>query len=362
MRFELGDEHALLRQSARELLESEASLEKTRPVMDDEPEGIPKALFRTLAELGYLGLWLPEDEGGAGLGYLGLAVLHHEMGRVACPGPALELSVAIEALRQCGERDWREKAIEGSALVVMAESERVDGERGLSGLEEGLEARCQGNRVRGRKRFVPFGASADAYLVTTREGLVLAPRDETGPRSTPLRSLDHAQRWANLEFEGPCILLAAGADAERVLTQTRRVGSLAAAACLLGLMERALEISLEYLKVRETFGAPIGSHQALQHRAADMLLRTESSRSAVYRAAWAMDAAPETAALLVASAKAYAGDAARFVCGQAIQLHGGVGFTWEYDPHIYYKRSKTLEQSYGSTRQQLEAALQAAGL
>jgi alkylation response protein AidB-like acyl-CoA dehydrogenase len=360
MRFELSDEHALLRQSAREMLESEASLEKTRPVMEEDPRATPKALYQTLAELGYLGLWLPESEGGAGMGYLGLAVLHHEMGRVACPGPALELCVAIEALRQCGERDWRAQVIDGSAWVVLAETERVDAAAGAEADE--VAARFEGDRVRGHKRFVPFGGFADAHLVTTREGIALAPRGETGPRATALRSLDHAQRWCDLEFDGPATLLATGPDAAKALAFTRRVGSLAAAACLLGLMERALEITLDYMKERETFGVPIGSHQALQHRAADMLLRTESSRSAVYRAAWALDADPQGAPLLVAAAKAYAGDAARYVCGQSIQLHGGVGFTWEYDPHIYYKRCKTLEQSYGSTRQQLEAALRAAGL
>ena len=359
MRFELGDEHSLLRQSARELLEGEASLEKTRPVMEDDPAATPAALYQTLAELGYLGLWLPEDEGGAGLGYLGLAVLQHEMGRVACPGPALELCVAIEALRRCGERDWRSKAIEGGALVVLADSESAEGS---DDPEVAPTTRFEDGRVRGRKRFVPFGAFADAHLVTTRDGLALAPRNAASPRATALRSLDHAQRWADLEFEGPGELLAAGAEAAEILVQTRRVASLAAAACMLGLMERALEITLEYLNERQTFGVPIGSHQALQHRAADMLLRTESSRSAVYRAAWALDAEPESAPLLIATAKAYAGDAARFVCGQSIQLHGGVGFTWEYDPHIYYKRCKTLEQGYGSTRQQLETALRAAGL
>ena len=127
-------------------------------------------------------------------------------------------------------------------------------------------------------------------------------------------------------------------------------------------MERSLELSVAYLKDRKAFGVPIGSFQALQHRAAEMLLRTESSRSAVYRAAWAFDHDPAAAPLLAAAAKAYCGDAGRYVCGETIQIFGGVGYTWEYDPHIYWKRVKTLEQFCGSTREQLEAVLEAAGI
>jgi alkylation response protein AidB-like acyl-CoA dehydrogenase len=141
-----------------------------------------------------------------------------------------------------------------------------------------------------------------------------------------------------------------------------RLASLGAAALLLGLSERSLELAVAYLKERKAFGVPIGSFQALQHRAAEMLLRVESARSSVYRAAWAFDAAPEQAPLLAATAKAYGGDTGRFVCGETIQIFGGVGYTWEYDPHIYWKRVKTLEQFYGSTRSQLESVLAAAGI
>jgi alkylation response protein AidB-like acyl-CoA dehydrogenase len=130
---------------------------------------------------------------------------------------------------------------------------------------------------------------------------------------------------------------------------------------LLGVMSRMLETTLEYVQTRATFGRPIGSFQSLQHRLADMLLRTESSRSAVYRAAWCVQTGSADAPLACAAAKAYAGDAARLVCGEAIQMHGGIGFTWELDVHVYFKRAKTLEQHYGSTAAQLGAALAAAG-
>jgi len=131
---------------------------------------------------------------------------------------------------------------------------------------------------------------------------------------------------------------------------------------LIGTTRWMLETTLEYVKTREQFDRPIGSFQALQHRLADMLLRAESTRSAVYRAAWCLAADDPEAPLAAATAKAFAGEAARHVCGEAIQMHGGIGFTWELDLHYWFKRAKTLEQHYGSTEVQLERALVAAGL
>jgi alkylation response protein AidB-like acyl-CoA dehydrogenase len=127
------------------------------------------------------------------------------------------------------------------------------------------------------------------------------------------------------------------------------------------IMSRCLELTLDYVRTRQAFRRPIGSFQALQHRLGDMLLKTESTRSAVYRAAWCSDTADADTVLACAAAKAYAGDASRLVCGEALQMHGGIGFTWELDLHFYFKRAKTLEQHYGSTEVQLERALVAAG-
>jgi alkylation response protein AidB-like acyl-CoA dehydrogenase len=140
-----------------------------------------------------------------------------------------------------------------------------------------------------------------------------------------------------------------------------RLGAVGAAATLLGIMQRCLEMTLAYVNTRATFGKPIGAFQALQHRLANMLLRVESTRSAVYRAAWCVDAGDPDAALACATAKAWAGEASRLVCGETIQMHGGIGFTWELDVHFYFKRAKTLEQFYGSTEEQLERAIGAAG-
>lgn len=360
MKFDLDEDRALLKSSTRELLERESPLSEARGVMETTPEGFSKPLYAQLAELGYLGLALPESAGGAGAGALGLCAVLHEMGRVAFPGPYLDLVLAAQALHGLGEGPASEllhALVGGEKLVLLARSES------LAGREPAQPAtRCQGGRVRGTKTFVPFGAAADVLLVSTAEGLAQVTRPGDGWNATRLETLDHAQRFVEIAFDAEGRLLADAATSARVLDAVDRLAALGASALLLGLMERSLELSVGYLLERKAFGVPIGSFQSLQHRAADMLLRVESARSAVYRAAWATDHDPASQRLLVAAAKAYCGDAGRHVTGETIQMFGGVGYTWEYDPHIFFKRVKTLEQFYGATRAQLEEALRARGI
>ena len=196
-----------------------------------------------------------------------------------------------------------------------------------------------------------------SMVVSTAEGLALVPRPGTGWNAAPLTTFDHAQRFVAVELDDEAHLLAEPETSATLLTEALRLGALGASAQMMGIMERSLEIAVAYTSEREAFGVPIGSFQALQHRCADMLIQAESARSATFRAAWAEESGAEDAAYLVSVAKAWAGPAGRFVCGQAIQLLGGVGFTWEYDPHIYLKRIKTLEQFHGSTTWHVENAL-----
>jgi alkylation response protein AidB-like acyl-CoA dehydrogenase len=328
--------------------------------METSPEGFSRSLYAQLAELGYLGLLLDDAAGGSGMGPIGLAAVLHEMGRVALPGPYLELVLSIETLRMAGgdvAQRWLRDAIAGEKIVLPAARES------LSGVEPAtLATRFEGGRVRGLKTFVAHGAAADGLIVTTAQGFVLVERPASGWSATPLETLDHAQRFVEIALDAPGTLLADGQKACEIAGAVGRLAAFGAAAFLLGLEERCLELTVDYLQERKAFGVPIGSFQALQHRAADMLLRVESSRATVYRAAWALEQDPGQAPLLVAAAKAYCADSARLVCGETIQLFGGVGYTWEYDPHIYFKRVKTLEQLHGSSREQLEQALRAVGV
>ncbi len=352
MQFDLDEDRALLKSSTRELLENESPVAEARAIMETSPEGYDRALYAQLGELGYPGLLLSEDAGG--MGALAFAAVMHEMGRVAFPGPFLDLAVAVAAISACeGDeaRKWQERAAAGE-LVVLARSES------RASLDPCPPAtRFEDGHVRGTKTFVPSGAHAEALLVETTGGLVLVPRPESGWDAQPLVTLDHAQRFAEIRLDHPGVLLAEGAAAVALLARSQVHGALGAAACLLGLMERALELAVDYTREREAFGAPLASFQALQHRAADMLARTESSRSAVYRAGWALEHDEPDADYLVSVAKAYAGPAARAVCGECIQFHGGVGYTWEYDPHLYLKRTKTLEQQHGTTAWHEQRAL-----
>jgi alkylation response protein AidB-like acyl-CoA dehydrogenase len=349
MKFELSDDQALLRSSTRDFLTSELPLEKSRTVMEHAPEGYDPAEWRRLAEMGYLGLTLPATAGGQGLGLIELAIVLEEMGRVCAPGPYLDAMIAAALLADAGGQDaLLADVAAGKRLATIARHDSP-----FSGNH--VEAtRFEGGRVRGTKFFVPFAAQADALVVTTSAGLVLVQKPFA---VTPLQTFDLAQRFGEVALDDAGTLIG-GAD---LLVRNDRLAAVAAGAMLLGIMSRCLEMTLEYTQTRQAFKRPIGGFQALQHRMADMLLKTESTRSAVYRAAWCYDTNDADTALACATAKAYAGEAARLVCGEAIQMHGGIGFTWELDLHFYFKRAKTLEQHYGSTEVQLEHALAAAG-
>jgi alkylation response protein AidB-like acyl-CoA dehydrogenase len=357
MQFALDEDRALLARSTRELLEKEAPLATNRQVMESEAAGYSKALFRQLGELGYPSLLLSEEQGG--LGPIAFAAVLHEMGRVALPGPFLDLALAIRVLSGSSNgaaKKCLDAASKGEALVVLARNESL-----ASGDVGAPNAAFANSRVSGTKCFVPFGAQADALLVETTAGVVLVEKPSNGWNAKAQPTLDHAQRFAEIALDAPGTLLCDGQAACQAMGEVDHLGALGAAALMLGLMERALEITVTYTMERHAFGSPIAINQALQHRAADMVLQVESTRAAVYRAAWAAETGASDAKVLASIAKAWAGPAGRLVCGEAIQMHGGVGFTWEYDPHVYLKRVKTLEQFYGSTRAMLEAALQARG-
>jgi alkylation response protein AidB-like acyl-CoA dehydrogenase len=350
MRFELSDDQTLLRSTTRDFLTKEWPLERTRILMERDPRGYDPTAWRALADMGYLGLCLPTTAGGQGLGPVELAIVCEEMGRACAPGPFLDVTLAGAVLATAGGQEaLLGDLAAGRRLVVLARDDAP-----FAGRAEAV-TRFANGRVRGRKFFVPFAAEADAILVTAPEAVALV----SGPfEATPLQTMDLAQRFGEVAFDHAATFIGPAT----LLGTVDRLAAVGAGAMLLGLMSRALERTIEYTQTRQAFGRPIAAFQALQHRMADMLLRAESTRSAVYRAAWCLATNDADAPIACAAAKAYAGDAARHVCGEAVQMHGGIGFTWELELHLYLKRAKTLEQHYGSTEAQLDRALAAAGV
>jgi alkylation response protein AidB-like acyl-CoA dehydrogenase len=355
MDFSFSPDQQLLKSSARAFLDEHCRSAFVRRMMDD-PVGHDDGLWKELAQLGWLGLPLPDEYGGAGLGLVETAIVLEEMGRAAYPGPYLATVVlAGSALAAAGDAAQKERWLtaigSGQTRATLAlQEEPLDW--GGDGVTARAEPAARGYAVTGVKRFVPWAHVADVLLVParTREGvsLFLVEANAPGLQISPLTGIDLAMRWSEVRLAGtPAALVGQAGQATLTLDAVLRRAAVGAAAEMLGAARKCLDMSVEYAKVREQFGQPIGSFQAIRHKCAEMLLEVENSQAATYYAAWAQDAGAEDAGLAASVAKAYVGDAARRVCGEAIQVHGGIGFTWEYDLHLYFKRAKSLEALYG---------------
>jgi alkylation response protein AidB-like acyl-CoA dehydrogenase len=343
MEFDLDDEQRALRDEARRFLEREAGTSYARAMMEDE-RGFTDDAWRKMAELGWTALPFSEDHGGLGQGFVALAILLAEMGRVVLPGPFLSTVVlAGSAIAEAGSEAQRKELLpaisDGELLIALV----------APLTEEQLTVEARGEALYGEATFVADGHVAERIVVVARgaEGpglYVTSGRD--GVDATPVSLMDQTRKVADLRFDGaPAERLgdAGWPSVQRVLDRA----AVGLSAEMLGGAERVLELSVEYAKQRVQFDRPIGSFQAVKHRAADMLLEVESLRSAVYYAAWALERDHPDASLAASMAKAYASDAYRKVAASGIQIHGGIGFTWEADPHLYFKRAKASEVAFG---------------
>jgi alkylation response protein AidB-like acyl-CoA dehydrogenase len=358
MNFSFTEDQTLLRHAVRSALDEHCRPAHVRAMMEDAT-GYSPALWAEMAKLGWLGLPFSDQHGGAGLGLVELAIVLEEMGRVAYPGPYLA-SVVLGGLglvlggSAAQQERWLPAIASGQARATAALlEESLDWDPAATTTTATPSG--AGWRLRGTKRFVPWAHVADVILVPARapEGLslfLLDPR-ASGVALAPLTGIDGTTRWSAMRLEDATVgaeglVGAAGAAAPAIEGLLRRA-AVAASAEMLGAARRCLDMSVGYAKVREQFGQPIGSFQAIRHRCAEMLLETDNSHSALYYAAWALDAGAEDAAVAASICKSYVSEAARRVCGDAIQVHGGIGFTWEYDLHLYMKRAKALEVMFG---------------
>jgi len=377
MDFGFSEEQDMLRKSARDFLAKETPMTYVRQMMEDE-RGFRDDLWRKMAELGWTGLVLPEDCGGAGLDFVDMVVVLEEMGRVVLPGPFFSTLVGAVALLDAGsaaqKQEWLPKIAAGEARVTLAQLE-PNARWDADGIE--LEARKAdgGFALSGTKLFVPDAHTADLLVVAGRapgskgaEGVSLFLVDARAPgvTTTLLKTMDQTRKLCEVVLKDVRVpaarVLGEPGEGWKRLDRVVDRGKVGICAEMCGGAERVLEMSVEYAKVREQFGRPIGSFQAIQHKCANMLVEVESSKSATYYAAWAVANDVPEAPLAAAMAKAYCSDAYRHTAGEGIQIHGGIGFTWEHDMHIYFKRAKSSEVTFGDATWNREIVAQLIGL
>jgi alkylation response protein AidB-like acyl-CoA dehydrogenase len=359
MNFSFTEDQILLRNSVRTALDEQCAPAHVRAMAEHDGSGYGEALWGEMAKLGWLGLPFPEEQGGAGLGLVELCLVLEEMGRAAYPGPYFASVVLAGLGLQLGgsaaqKEKWLPAIASGQARASAALLEdTLDWDPASTAA---IASRAgAGWRLSGIKRFVPWAHVADVVLVPARapEGLSLFLVDPRAPGVTlePMVGIDLTNRWSELRLSDAAVpaeaLVGQPGGADEVLDALLRRAAVCASAEMLGAGRRCLDLSVGYVKVREQFGQLIGSFQAIRHRCAEMLMEVENSHSAVYYAAWALTAGAGDAAMAASICKSYVGESIRKVCGDAIQVHGGIGFTWEYDLHLYFKRAKALEPLYG---------------
>jgi alkylation response protein AidB-like acyl-CoA dehydrogenase len=363
MDFGFSEEQEMLRKSARDFLANESPMTYVRQMMDDD-RGFRDEQWKKMAELGWMGLILPEEYGGAGLDFVDMVVVLEEMGRVVLPGPFFSTVIlGGVALTEGGSKEQKASLLPQLAagelratLAQLEPSARWDAD----GIQ--LEAKKSGGgwTLSGTKLFVPDAHTADLLIVAGRasgskgtEGvsLFLVDPKASGVTTTLLKTMDQTRKLCEVVLKDVAVptdgVLGAPGEGWKLLERIADRGKVGLCAEMCGGAERVLEMSVEYAKVREQFGRPIGSFQAIQHKCANMLVEVESSKSATYYAAWAVANDVAEAPLAAAMAKAYCSDAYRHTAGEGIQIHGGIGFTWEHDMHIYFKRAKSSEVTFG---------------
>jgi alkylation response protein AidB-like acyl-CoA dehydrogenase len=374
MDFGFNQEQELLRNTARKFLENECNSEFVRARMA-EPAGVTDAFWTKLAEQGWTGLVYPEEFGGTGMGFVDLTVLMEEMGRAVMPGPFFSTLLGgltiLEAGSAAQKKEWLTRIAAGEAKAALAFTE-PNARWDAAGVT--VTARESGGKftLSGTKLFVLDAHVADIIVVVARtkeskrpeEGLslFLVPKGTRGLSVKLLPTMDQTRKLCEVKLEDVVV----GADAllgprDGGWTPLARVldrATVALCAEMCGGAQRVLDMTTEYAKIRIAFGKPIGSYQGVKHRAADMLVESENAKSLTYYAAWAVDENVPEAPLAASMAKAYASDAFRRIAGAGIQLHGGIGFTWEHDLHLYFKRAKSSEFTFGDASYHRERVAQ----
>ncbi len=343
MQFGLSESQEFLRDSARKFFAGECPSAEMRRLMETDT-AYDAALWSKLTHQGYTGIIFPEEYGGVGLGKVELMLLMEEAGRTLLPGPFFSTVVlagpVLEAVAApAHKKKYLAPICRGEARATVAILEAS-----ASWNPRDVQLSAVSGKLSGEKLFVSDAAAADFILVIARNGVFVVASKAAGLKISPMSGMDLTRKLYAVKFDNtPAEEIGSATN----LSPAFDIATAALAAELVGGMQRTLDITVEYAKTRKQFGKPIGMFQAVQHQCADMYLETESSRSAVYYAGWALEENSPDATAAVSIAKMYASDAARTVGNRGIQIHGGMGFTWENDIHLYYRRAKASETAFG---------------
>ena len=350
MDFNLSEEQEALQEMARDFLRERWPTDRSREGLDKRPAVIDDEVWQEIVEMGWLGVMAPEEAGGIGADVMTAAVLAQEAGRGVLPGPFQAALVAAIAIERSADEALCSKLlpdlIGGETRITLA-IEEPGGLYGADAVAAEAQAGADGWRLSGCKILVPDTGGASFLLVAARTpdglGLVRVATDAEGVAINPMRRMD-AQDCAEVVFENARLeedaLLGGAERGEAVLREVYEIWTVLMAADLLGSAEASLELTRQYAIERVQFGKPIGSFQAVSHRLANNLVDVEIGRSLLYGACLALDEKRDNAVALVSAAKAWLSDTAVSAAEGAMQIHGGVGFTWEYDVHLHMRRSR----------------------
>lgn len=350
MDFAFSDEQNMLREQARSFLADKMSNERVAEIAASD-EGWDKNVYHQIAELGWTGLSVSEDAGGAGMGFIDEAVVFEELGRALFPGPYLS-TVAL-ALPLLPESDDVVAAIvsgERTATLAWAEPSGPQKIADVSKVTTKAEQANGGWTLTGEKTLVPDAGIVDHILVVASAsdgiGIWMVSRGDADPQVHS--TMDRTRRLGTISLSGaPARLVVEPGKTEVLVAKVRRRVLSALSLEAVGIAQRAVELSVAYVSERKQFEKPIGAYQAVSHQVANMYVDVELARSLAYWAAWCVDTDDEQAVVAVSAAKSAAGAAAVLACERAIQVHGGIGFTWEHVLHLLYKRAQWIDTFEG---------------
>jgi alkylation response protein AidB-like acyl-CoA dehydrogenase len=371
MNFAFTDEQEELRKTVRSFLENKSSEEAVREMMETE-DGFDPAVWSQMGEqMGLQGLSIPEEFGGSGYGFVELGIVLEEMGRALLCAPFFSTAVlAANTLLQSGDAAAQAKYLPGIAsgetIATLAYVE-PSGKWDESGITMEATKSGDGYTLSGTKSFVLDGNAASLILVAAKTGagtsLFAVAGDASGLTKTNLSTMDQTRKQAKLDFaDTPAELIGDEGKGWDTLETVLDLAAVALAAEQVGGAQMVLEMAVDYAKVRVQFGRPIGSFQAIKHKCADMLLEVESAKSAAYYGMWCASEMNDELASTASLAKAYCSEAYFHAAAENIQIHGGIGFTWEHPAHLYFKRAKSSELLFGDPTYHREQLAQRIGI